>query len=434
MKKFRLACSRVRRIRLSLCMIFAWPMLMMAYASAIAETSMRTDGLDALVQEALEHNPAVAAARNHWQALKLAPIQAATISDPEVSLQHFTVGSPQPFSGYETSDFYYTGFGVSQDIPGPGKLGLQKSEAERDADYALHRYEAAQRETTAEVKRLYFELFYHKKTLEILDRNRTEFEQIQQIAETRYRAGQGLQQDLLKAQLQTTEILKEHAMHHQEEDQAQLELKRMLGRDPDSPNVEIGGVEPAHLELGAAELLSLTDRGSPELAADRAMEARSAEALKLARQDYWPDFTVGYSYQKTGPGFRDYYMLSVGAKIPLYFWRRQTPAIEQAALENNAARAQTRATQLGAVSAAEGDLLAMRTAERIMTIYRDGLIPQAETSVAAAMAAYRTGKADFQTLISAVLDLQSLRQEYYRALADHEIAIAKIQQIIGDVK
>jgi outer membrane protein TolC len=164
------------------------------------------------------------------------------------------------------------------------------------------------------------------------------------------------------------------------------------------------------------------------------MEARSTEALKLAHQGYWPDFTVGYSYEKTGPRFHDYYMLNLGAKIPIYFWRKQTPAIEQAALEAESAREQTRTTQLQVSSVAESSLVAMRTAERMMSIYRDGLIPQAETSESSAMSAYRVGKVDFQTLVSSVLDLQNLRQEYYRSLADHEIAIAKIQQIIGDQK
>ncbi|MGD1027714.1 TolC family protein [Candidatus Binatus soli] len=396
------------------------------------ETSTSSDRLRSLIDEALSRSPIVLAARSHWQAQTKVPIQAATIPDPQVSLQHFTVGSPQPFSGYESSDFYYTGFGVSQDIPGPGKLRLQKSEAEKDAEYARRRYEAAEREVEEKVKETYFELFYHAKTLEILNRNQAELRQIQQIIETRYRLGQRLQQDLIKAQLQSTEFLKEHAMHHQEEDQAQLELKQILGRDPDSPNIDIGGVAATHLQLDPSQLAQLADSGSPDLAADRAMETRSAEALKLAHQGYWPDFTVGYSYQKTGPGFRDYYMLNLGAKVPLYFWRKQTPAIEQAALEAESARAQTRATQLQVSSFAESSLVAMRTAERTMSIYRDGLIPQAQTSEASAMAAYRVGKVDFQTLLSSVLDLQNLRQEYYRSLADHEIAIAKIQQVIGD--
>ena len=405
-----------------------------AEPGSASATPAVSDRLRTLVDEALSRSPIVLAARSHWQALTKVPIQAATLPDPQASIQHFTVGSPQPFSGYESSNFYYTGFGVSQDIPGPGKLRLQRAEAERDAEYARHRYEAAEREVEEKIKELYFELFYHGKTLKILDRNQEDLRQLQQIAETRYRVGQGLQQDLLKAQLQTTEILKEHAMHHQEEDQEQLQLKLLLGRDPDSPNIEIGEVEATHLQLDTAQITQLAASGSPDLAADRATAARSAEALKLAHQGYWPDFTVGYTYQKTGPGFRDYYMLNLGAKIPLYFWRKQTPAIEQAALEAESARNQTRATQLQVSAAAESSLIAMRTAERIISIYRDGLIPQAETSVASAMSAYRVGKVDFQTLLSSVLDLQNLRQEYYRSLADHEIAIAKIQQVIGDRK
>lgn len=403
-----------------------------AQSATAAEAAAGSDRLQALIDEALSRSPLVRAARSHWQAQTKVPIQAATLPDPQVSLQHFTVGSPRPFAGYESSDFYYSGFGVSQDIPGPGKLRLQKSEAESDAEYTRRRYEAVAREVEEKVKETYFDLFYHRKTLAILDRNQDELREIQQIAETRYRVGQGLQQDLIKAQLQTTEILKEHAMHHQEEDQEQLELKQLLGRDADSPNIEIGDLTPTHLRLDSSQLTQLAGSGSPELAADRAMEVRSAEALKLAHKGYWPDFTVGYSYEKTGPGFRDYYMLTVGAKLPLYFWRKQTPAIEQAALEAESARERTEATQLQVSSDAESSLVAIRTAERIMSIYRDGLIPQAETSQASAMAAYRVGKVDFQTLLSSVLDLQNLRQEYYRSLADHEIAIAKLQQVIGD--
>lgn len=397
-----------------------------------ASRAVRSDTLRDLIDEALARNPEVRAARDRWQAQSKVPIQAATLPDPQASLQHFTVGSPQPFAGYETSDFYYTGFGVSQDIPGPGKLRLQRATAEQDAEYARHRYEAARREVAERVKEVYFELFYHGRTLALLDRNQDDLKLIAQVAEARYRLGQVQLQDVIKAQLQSTEILKEHAMHHQEEDQEQLELKRILGRDPDSPNIAIGEVEPSAPLTGPAEVAQLAAGGSPEVAADRAMEARGAQALKLAHRGYWPDFTAGYAYQKTGPGFRDYYMLSLGAKIPLYFWRKQTPAIEQAAFEAEAAREQARATRLRVAADAESDLVAMRTTERIMGIYRDGLIPQAEASQAAATVAYRTGKADFQTVLTALIDLRNLREEYYRSLADHEIAAAKLEQIIGD--
>jgi len=52
----------------------------------------------------------------------------------------------------------------------------------------------------------------------------------------------------------------------------------------------------------------------------------------------------------------------------------------------------------------------------------------------AALAAYRVSKVDFQTLISAFIALLNLKEESYRELADHEIAVAKLKQIIGEMK
>jgi hypothetical protein len=79
----------------------------------------------------------IASARKHWQALTKMPIQVSTLPDPTNGLQQLTVGSPQPFSRYETSDFYYTGFGVSQDIPDPGKLGLRAKQEAASSSWCI---------------------------------------------------------------------------------------------------------------------------------------------------------------------------------------------------------------------------------------------------------------------------------------------------------
>jgi hypothetical protein len=50
-------------------------------------------------------------------------------------------------------------------------------------------------------------------------------------------------------------------MHHQEEDQEQLELKQLLGRDPDSRNIEIGDIEVTHLQLDSSQLAELAGSG-----------------------------------------------------------------------------------------------------------------------------------------------------------------------------
>ena len=401
-------------------------------ARAPVAVSANPDDIEALVAEAMRQSPLIAAARNHWRAQEKVPIQVSTLPDPEIALQHFTVGSPQPFSGYETSDFYYTGFGATQEIPGLGKLGLRAKQAHKDADYARAAYEVAQRSVAEKVREACFNLFYLGKAAAILRENRIELQRIERVTEEGYRVGRGIQQDVTKAQLQMTAILREIEMNRDQIDQQQAELKSIVGREIDSHEIQIGELKPSQFDLDAPRIRSLVAAESPDLRMALAMSARSSDSLELARRDYWPDFSLGYMYQKTGPHLRDYYMLSVGAKVPLYFWRKQKPAVEQAALEKEAANDQVRAARLEADSGVERQIVAIRTANRIIALYRDGLIPQSTATRAAALSAYSSGKVDFQTLLSAVIDVLNLNQEYYRAIADREIAIAKLKQIVGD--
>ncbi len=388
--------------------------------------------IEALVREAMERSPVVAAARSHFEAETRVASQVSTLPDPEVTLQQLTVGGPKPFEGYETSDFYYTGLGVSQEIPWPGKLKLRARRARRAAEAARQEYEAARREVAGKIREAGYELFYLNRRLEVLGATRGEIVTLQRVATEQYRLGKSQQQDVLKAQLEATAVLKEMEETREELGQGQAALKALLGREIDSRDLEVGEVAPSRFAIAPERLRELVKEHAPEILRLRALEARGRTSLKLARADYVPDFSVGYMYQKTGPGFRDYYMLTLGAKIPLYFWRKQRPAVEQATLERETARHQLRAGRLGALAEAERNRIAAETQGRIITYYREGLIPQARATFDSARAAYRTGRVDFQTLLSALADLLNLNEQYYRAIADHEIAIARIRRITGE--
>ena len=413
---------------------------MIAITLAIGAAALPRDAwsanaqIEAIVAEAVARNPAVIAAREHYEAQGKMPIQAATLPDPEISLQQLTVGGPKPFEGYETSDFFYTGIGATQEIPWPDKLRLRSSAASRDAEIAKQQLEAARRDIAEKVRENCYELYFLGRRIALLSAGRDQLTDISRFTEEQYRLGKGQQADLIKAQLAATAVLKEIEMTRQEMAQRQITLKSILGRDADSRNIEISDLAPTVISAG-------TDRNRlVELAAQNPTEVRMAEAdaskseisLKLAQEDYIPDFSAGYTYQKTGPGFRDYYMLSLGAKIPLYFWRKQKPAVEQAALERESARERLRASKLDAAGEVDREWISLKTQERVMNLYRDGLLPQARATFESAMASYRTGRVDFQTLLSAAVEQLNMNEEYFRAITDREIAIARIEQMIGE--
>ena len=401
-------------------------------ASSEVPAGQATGQIEALVSEAIDNSPAIIAARKHYQAAAKVPSQVSTMPDPEISLQQLTVGGPKPFEGYETSDFYYTGFGVMQEIPWPGKLKLRAGEASHEADSAQKSFIAARRDVAEKVREDCFELFYLAKRLQLLAQTRDQLSGIERITEEQYRVGKSQQQDVIKSQLETTSILKEVELTRAEIGQREADLKSLLGRGLDSANIQVGEVAPSRFPIDRARLGELAAGESADIQMALHDEMKSEDSLQLARTDYVPDFSVGYMYQKTGPGMRDYYMLTLGAKIPLYFWRKQKPAVEQAALEREAAKDRVRASRLDVAAEMERDWITVRTQERIIDLYRDGLIPQARATFDSAMAAYRTARIDFQTLLSATVDVLNLNEQYYRAIADHEIAVARIRRIIGE--
>jgi outer membrane protein, heavy metal efflux system len=389
-------------------------------------------GLSSLVNEALLRSPIIAAARAHWQASTKVPQQVSTIPDPQLSFQQLTVGGPKPFEGYESSDFYYSGFGFMQDIPGPGKLRLRSQQAEKEAESARLIFEIQQRQVAEQVRETYFNLFYLGKAKDLLRQTREQLQRVERISDSQYQLGMSQQQDVLKAQLELTSLIKEIAMNDEQYLQAQATLKGIVGREQDSPDVSIREISASVVKAEDAGLRELASKSSPVLRQALAMEEKSDVALSLAKKDYLPDFSVGYMYQKRGPGFSDLYQLTVGATIPLYFWRKQTPAVEQAALEKEAAHAETYASRLSTMSDLQSQIIGLETTARIISVYENGLIPQSRASQSSAFNSYRVGKSDFQTLLSSIVDVLRLQQEYFRALADHEIAVAKIKQIVGE--
>jgi outer membrane protein TolC len=388
--------------------------------------------LEDLIAEGLRNSPYLAQLRSRWLAQGEVPSQVSTLPDPLIGFQNLAVGKPIPGHGLETSDFAYWGYGFSQDIPFPGKLSLNAKIARADQEYLQHVLKAGESAVGQKISEAYYELFYRNSERRILLGKREELKRIEQITETRYRVGEASQQDVLKAQLQMSAILKDLVDNDQQVEQKQAELKAALGRPVDSALVRIGDVAPTELKLRGSDLQAQASRSSPAINAQRALEQRASRKVARVRKDLLPDFSFQYMYQNTGKPFPDYYMATIGVKAPLYFWRKQVPALKQASLELEAARAQLHATELSVFADLGVQEAARNASARLMTVYKEGLLPQAEATYESAMASYRVGRVDFQTLLSAFNDVLELQRGYYRALSNHEIAISKIKEILGE--
>lgn len=387
--------------------------------------------LKRLLQEAEHDNPRIIAAERAWQAAAKVPSQVSALPDPEFTVQQFAVGSPRPFAGFTNSNFGYIGFGISQRFPYPGKLRLRGEIAEQSAGGMRDRIEAVRRDIAENLKTAYYRLAYQQEVLRVLGRDQQTLRQIEKIAEARYRAGQGNEQDVLEAQLQQTKLLPEIEVQHQLEGSAEAQLKQVLNRAPDSPDFAAQELTETPFTYSFDQLLARARSQNPDLRArQQSIRSRGLE-VALARKDFYPDFDAQYMWQHTAGQFRDYYMLSFGVQIPLHWGSRQRPHLAQETEELDRSRRDYEAGVQQTSSEIREQCLAAKTDARVLTIYRQGLIPQARAAFEAGLASYQTGKEDFQSLLHSFRDVLDLESEYWRTLADHETALAKLEQLTG---
>ncbi|MBZ5532295.1 MAG: TolC family protein [Acidobacteriia bacterium] len=385
--------------------------------------------LAALVNEAQQTNPEIQVAVHGAQAAGHAAKQAGALPDTQIMLQHLSVGSPRPFAGYTNSDFAYIGLGASQEFPWPGKRALRAQVAGAQADALRTQSGAVRRMVVEQVKMTYFKLAYLQATLDILLRDDKLLVEMEQTAESRYRVGQGNQQEVLKAQLQHTRILQEITLHHREQGQLQAQLKQLLGRAQDSPDIATETLRERVLPASASELLQQARQNNPEINARTQLVKRADLQTDLARKEFRPDFGLQYIYQNTDRKFRDYYMLTFTVTLPNR-GRKRAELAEATENRQTAASELTAEVQRRMAEVQDQYVIAKTSAEQLK-IFREGLLPQAEATFHAAITAYQANRQDFETLLSSFRDVLDFEEQYQKVLSEHESALARLESLTG---
>ena len=385
--------------------------------------------LSQLLAEAGANNPQISAADHGARAARQMAPQVTTLPDPKFTYQQLSVGSPKPFAGYTNSDFAYIGVGASQELPYPGKLRLRGQVAERDADTKQAEVEVTKTSIADAIKADYLQLAYLQQTLGILRQNEGVLDQLIQDATVHYQVGQGMQQDVLQAQVNRTKIVKEITMHHQQMGQLQAHLKGLLSRDQASPDIVTEDLIESTLKRTSAELLAMVRQSNPQIQVDASSVRKQDAQLASAKREGKPDFELGYMYQNTDRKYRDYYMLTFDVRFP------RKKRVNAGIAEATEKRAESQLTldahlqqQLAEVQ--EGYVKATSD-EELLKEYREGLVPQSDAAYRTTLNAYASNREQFTHVLSYFTDLLSLKLEYAQTLVDHETALAHLETLTG---
>jgi cobalt-zinc-cadmium efflux system outer membrane protein len=393
--------------------------------------------LESALEIALTNNQGLAALSASADAKGTIPRQVGALPDPTFGLNALNL--PTDTFDFDQEPMTQLQFSLRQSFPFPGKRGLKREAAEYEATAAGMRLTDQQFQVAARVRSAWWQLLYLDKAIEIVEQNQDLMRDFVEIAETKYKVGKGLQQDVLLAQLELSRLLNRLLPLRGLRSAAQADLNALLNQPADQP--VLLPAAPASIALSdlpaEAELLQSALETRPLLGVAREMTEASRSRMDLAKKDYYPDFELGAGY-----GFRDgedpirgerpdlaSFMFRIN--IPLYFKSKQSKALDQRSSEYFQSKHMLNET-LRSVQAAIARNYAQYNASRDqVSLFGTAIIPQARQTVSAMLSAYQVNQVDFLNVLNTQITLYNAQISYWEAMSNAKRSLANLAASVG---
>jgi outer membrane protein TolC len=380
-------------------------------------------GLLALVEEALARNPDVLAMQEAVAAARTRPEQVRALPDPMLSVAFTNDGWSPTLGERDMTTLAVMG---SQVLPWPGKRRLRGAMAGVEADALAQQLARVKLGVAAAVTRAYWGLVLAQDLQGLIHEQEEIWKQIEGVARARYTVGQGAQQDVLRVQVEQTRIGQLRAEQEAEAEVRRAELSRLLARAQDAPVEATDHLVLRPERLSAEERLAQAEASSPELRAGGLSIDRDRLAVGVAEKDFRPDFTVQAGYMNRGR-LDPMWQAGVGINLPIYR-RRLASSLAEAQARSRESERRLESIRLQLQFRTRERLAQLRTAEALVRLYTDGIIPQGQMSVEAAIANYQAGKLPFISVLEALSTLYGDRSTLLRFLASHERIRASLDE------
>ncbi len=400
---------------------------------ALAEESLPGASVDALLTLAKANNPDYASMRFEAQAATERIAPAGALMDPKFRVEWMDVtrGGSQNATLWP-SDVGSTQYTLMQDLPWFGKRGLKQNIATQEAQASQGKAQGTWAELAARVKTTHAQRYYlhhtQKLTLELLDLST----RLAQLAQVRYAGGLALQQDAIRAQLELTAMQTELVALQGESRQFDARLNALLARPASAALAAPARLRPvpAAATLDADTLMARAQERNPQLLTETS-RIRSAElGAELSLKNRYPDFTLAITPIQMQSRISEW-SLMLEVNIPLQQASRRAEEREAQAMLA-AAQSRRAATVNQVVSELSEGLAGLDAALRTEQLAKSSLLPQAELSFQAALAAYENGKLDFATLLDAQRQVRQAKQAQLRAQLDAQMRLAEIEKLLGE--
>ncbi len=388
--------------------------------------------LDDLLTEVRVNNPYLRVSRLEAEAQATRSRQVSVLPDPSVTIGY------QPYPLLTARGAQRSQWRIEQMAPYPGKLSLQGAIADLSAEVTGFEADTFEEDLLFETKQAYYELYRVQQQEQLILAFRDRLESFEEAAAAQYEVGTGMQQAILKAQLEKNTLARVQLELAERRRTAAETLARLLNRPTSDAFMAGIRVEaPPIPRLDKAALLEIALRERPEADALDAAARRADARIALARKQFMPDFGLNITWFDIGsadtpPTATGRDAVAIGATINVPIRRGSLRArLEEARVRRIQIEARQEALETSFRTQIADLVSRLRGEAQQLALYREALIPQAETTLQATLGAYTTGRTDFLDLLDAERMLFSLRTGYEDTYARYLKTTAALERALG---
>lgn len=413
-------------------LLFAAVVGIWCFAAQAQEAPPGAD-VERLLAIAREANPEYAGMRYEAQAAAERVTPAGALPDPRfrTELMDITKGGEQNPT-LLPSNVGSTRYTLMQDLPWFGKRDLKREIAEFEAEGSQGKARGTWSELAAKIKTAQAQRYFlhgnEKLTQEILDL----IVRLEKIAQNRYANGLSAQQDVIRAQIEQTNMKNELVALESEGRQVNARLNALLARPAAAPLAQPEKLRtlPVPGQLNPAALEERVRTRNPQLFTEEARIKAAEKGRDLVYKNRYPDFNVGIAPVQYGSAIKEWGLM-VEINIPLQQSSRRSQEREAEAMLS-AARSRKEASANQVLSELSENLAGLEAAQRTDVLATTSLLPQAELTFNAALAGYENGKLDFATLLDAQRQIRQAKQNQIKAQAEAQVRLAEVEKLLGE--
>lgn len=389
--------------------------------------------VESLLAIAKDANPEYASMRYEAQAAAERVTPAGALPDPKfrTELRDITkMGAQDPT--LSPSEVGSTRYLLMQDIPWFGKRELRRDIAAFEAEGTQGKARGTWSELAAKIKTAHAQRYYlhrnEKLTQEILDL----VIRLEKVAQGRYAGGLAAQQDVIRAQIEQTNMNNELLVLASESRQVNARLNALLARPASAPLAEPERLRtvPAPAQLDYATLEERVRSRNPVLFAEESRIKAAEKSRDLTYKNRYPDFTVGLSPIQYQSAVKEWELM-VELNIPLQQSSRRAQEREAEAMLS-AARSRKEAAANQVLAELSENLAGIEAARGTGILATTSLLPQGELTFSSALAGYEAGKVDFATLLDAQRQIRQAKQNQIKAQFEAQMRLAEIEKLLGE--